>query len=352
MKKIIRIGVLAIMAACMCSCEDIFDVDPPTLEISFANTDKVDLDGVLQVYIGDVVTVNIEGDMDILYQYSGVPGSQYFLESEVCTWGGTAMLQIGTELESDYGSRQKDNLRLCLSTDFTGIQDSININNANWIEIPATDIGFSSEEGSWTYSNWIDIFDYVDEDSDYVYFGYNYRNDIPEGTVYAATWRVRDFDFRRTYEDGRYQYYGLYDPEEEDNTVTGSFVYAGFVTAVDWLCEGSVVDTVTDSTRNYWVIAATNALLTPSTTDAQLAPYIKNDDWLISRQFDLKMAPADDPSVSLKGSTEDVPASSSLYYDQAGLFQISIVAKNLTIKDEEEVVRRLWVNVTDPSATE
>lgn len=354
MKKIIRIGVIAIMAACMCSCEDVYDVDVPTLDISFANTDKVDLDGVLHVYIGDVVTINISGDMDILYQYSGVPGSQYFLDDEVCTWGGTAMLQVATELESDYGSRQKNNLRMCLSTDYTGIKDSMNIVNANWIEVPYEDVGYSEEEGDYVYSNWLNLFDYIDEDSDYVYVAYNYTSVLPSEAsgLYGATWRVRDFDLRRTYADGRYQYYGLYDADVTANDMTGYFCYAGFVDYVEWICEGSMTDTITDSTKNHWVIATANALLTPATSAATLGDYIANDDWLVSHEFDLKRAPANDPSVSLKGTTEDVPTSTSLYYDQAGLFQISIVAKNLTIGDEETIVKRLWVNVTDASATE
>lgn len=359
MKKIIKIGVLALVAAFTCSCEDIYEVVYPELEISFADVENVDLDGVLHAYTGDMIVVNISGDMDLLYQYIGVPGYQYYNPDEICNYGGYCTLQIVTEIESDYTSRQKENLELLLSTDFTGVKDSININNARWIKIPYDDVNFSEENSVEVTSNLLSLWDYIPEDSEYVYVAYRYVNDAPVnvGGTYAAAWKIHDFDIRRTYADGRSQYYGLYDEVNSANDVTAIPVYAGFIEGIEWEIEGAMQDTVTDSSYNKWVIYTSgtsdgNASLAPYGSSSNGGDYIANDDYLISRKFDLSLAPADDPSVSLKGTTEDVPSSTTLYYDQAGTWTISIVARNLTIGDDKQIVKQLTVCITDPDATE
>ncbi|MFR9593700.1 MAG: DUF5017 domain-containing protein [Rikenellaceae bacterium] len=373
MKKIINIGLMAVVAMLSYGCaEDFFDVDVPTLEIWFDDTEKVDLDGVYHAYTNEQIIINISGDMDVLYQYTGEVGSQYLMEDEICTTGGDAMLQVSTTIGSAYSSTQQGCLRLRFSTDFTGIEDSMNINNATWTTIPYGDVGFSEESGTEVWSNWINIFDYMDKpyEQEYVYIAYQYKSTLPGqysyyiddrtgetvyyGTTYSPTWTVYDFDFRRTYEDGRYQYYGIYDPVNPDNDTREKFVYAGFVNGIEWLCEGSAVDDYVDpttgdaSTQNIWDMYQAYGKFTPTTSATRNADNLCNDDWIISRRFDLSEVPADDLSVALKGTSVDVPDNTTLYYTTPGEYTISIIAKNLTIKTEEIVVKRLQVKITDP----
>ncbi len=366
MKKFIKIGVFAILTTMLCSCEDIFQVEQPTLNISFADQDRVDLEGVLHAYTNEVLTVDITGDMDIMYQYNGTPGCEYLTADEISTKGGSGKFQFGSYLNHAPSMRQQDCLKFYISTDYTGVKDSMNVCNATWIEIPEeVHQGFDKIGMNETLSQWVDIYDYVDEDSDYVYFAFRYVTDLPSDPTNVLTfgpaWRVQYFDFRRTYDDGRTQYYGLYDPNVEANDVTTHFTFAGFTEGVDWTPEGSIVDEaervtgagITSTALNYWRVRARIdniydwGCIGPKTS-ADPGGLLRDDDWLISRKFDLKLPPPNDYAVSLKGTTVDVPETATVMYTEPGEYIISIVAKNLTIKHEKSVVKRLKVKITDP----
>lgn len=360
----------------MCSCEDIFQVEYPVLNISFVETDRVDVYGVLQAYTDEIVTINISGDMDILYQYDGTPGYEYLTDDEICTTGGYTYLQFCSELNTTPSERQQNCLSFYVSTDFTGVKDSLNVRNATWVEIPESDHeGFDNEGGRLTESNVIDIFDYVDDDSDYAYFAFRYKTQSAidyggSGTLatnYGPEWYVSYFDFRRVYEDGRAQYYGLYDPNVAANDMRIHFVYAGFITGVDWnnWNEAATTYTVdeyersssdgTTTSLNYWRVGTRTddnydkGFIGPKTNTSSYAyaDMLADDDWLISKKFDLKKAPANDYSTVLKGTTTDVPETSTVSYDTAGEYTISVIAKNLTIKHEKTVVKRLKIKITD-----
>ncbi len=378
MKRIIKIGVISLLVSMLCSCEDIFQVEYPVLNISFADTDRVDINGVMQAYTDEIVTIYFSGDMDILYQYDGTRGYEYLTDDEICTTGGEAIVQFGSILNHEPTLRQTDCLKLYISTDFTGVKDSININNATWVEIPeGHHNGFDKIGNTETFSDWVDLFDYIDDDSDYVYFGFRYKTqsavdyggDGSSELNYGPQWYVRYFDFRRTYEDGRSQYYGLYDPNVTDNDMRIHFVYAGFISGTDWnnWNDDGTVYTVDEYERsssdgsssnlNYWRFYTRSddiydyAYIGPKiySTTYTYADMLADDDWLISREFDLKKAPANDYSTVLKGTTTDVPETSTVSYDTAGEYTISVIAKNLTIKHEKTVVKRLTIKITDPN---
>ncbi len=365
MKTILKIGILASLSLLFSSCEDIFEVDYPELSISFDDTSRVDLEGTMQAYTGDQIYINISGDMDILYQYDGTPGYEYLTDEEQDLTGGTAKFQFRSSLRHLVAERQDDCLTFLMSTDFTGVKDSINILNATWIEISADDHGGFDDVGSsdnpavGTFyteaeSDFVNIYDHLPgeiEDYDYVYFAFRYKTQtVGNAGKYGPSWYVRYFDFRRVYGNGRYQYYGLYDPNVSANDMTEHFVYAGFFDGTDWTPEGSAVDV--DGVNKWTVTNRINnagqcdyGAISPNMGDAYTD--LCDDDWLISHMFDLKQAPADDYAVPLKGTTTDVPEYTTVTYDTPGTYTVTIVAKNLTIKDEKIVVRRLQVNITD-----
>ncbi len=413
MKNIFKAGLFAFAALSLYSCQDLMEVDMPSLSIHFAEEGDegyvdytIDSDGALHASVGDIVTIMIEGDMDILYRYTGEFGSQYLTPDEICTWGGEAVFQYGNRITSSITNtyiiaegdvddstqyvttyRFQDNeetlgdgyqgsqcLTAYVSKDFNGINDSLNIKSATWVQIP-NELVLYPTSTTLTATGWIDVSDipdpsdssksYIDIDSDYMYIAYCYKTEKPKAgyitalgydfyTYWGPTWQVHDMDFRRTYEDGRYNYYGIYDPNVSGNNMNSNFIYGGFVMGVSMWPEGNMAyndayyteeddDGVEQTLRydNEWTCVTASSYISATQT-AEYAD-VAEEDWIVSKKFDLQIPPADDYAYSLKGTTTDMPVSTSLSYTEAGTYVVTLVATNMSIEQEKTVTASLTI---------
>ncbi len=408
MKNIFKTGLFAFAAMFLYSCQDSLEVVMPELEIHFAedgdegyvDSYTIDADGALHCGVGDIVTIMISGDMDILYRYSGQFGQQYFTEDDViCNWGGDCKLQIYTYSATAYSTYREytniftgevdstavyqdnlvetmttehkgyvdpKNISMWVSKDFSGVKDSLNVVAATWVQVHDSLIGWPTKRDA-VAGNWIDIENiedpanpgvpFIDINSDSFYVGFLYDSDpcVRTPTAYSlntdtglydttysysywgSTWQLRNFDMRRTYEDGRYQSYGLYSTVNANN-YTASVIYAGFTMGVSMKDPRCV-----DSVDNVWACTAGYTTMTPTKNEDY--SLVWDYDWAISKEFDMTLIPADDLATALKTTTADVPMSTNLSYSEAGTYTFTMVAANVTVEDRKELVRQLTIIV-------
>lgn len=330
MKSIIKLSFIALLILGWISCSPVDGYEPPTLNVSFdANT--VVEDGIAQVYVSDVVTFKISGQMDLLQWYPGQVGYCYDHSVVSSTQGAKNTMQIGSKLAK---KGQANNLSLQVSTDFSGVYTEQKIKEATWVTIPDSDINWATST-SQLLSKWIDFSKYIPQGSEYLYVAFAYKSELPSaanGNKIGSAWTISYFDFRTDYPDGRKQYYGIYDPSTNSNKFCQDLRYGGFI-PVSFDCPGSAADLCVWSTAS-----AAMAI-----KEGKAGHY--DEDWAVSRRFNLNEMAAPDISIPLKRTTEDVPRTASTTYDTAGEYTITFVAKNYRTDGSGEIVKELKIKV-------
>ena len=356
MRKLFFFISLLLLVACEDSLVD------PKLEVRFSD-DITIVDGVAEVNTNDLVTFNIEGDMDILYFYNGKIGSRYSTIDN--RDGGSLKVQFRTRYE--YTNFQHTNLSFWISTDFNNQVNEENFNNATWteIEVPYTDEKYNNNTDTGGcfpnitvkqkkdfYSSWINLFDYLPENATKFHLAFRYKSDLPSQTEgkRGTQWYINWFDIRREYENGKHQYYGLYAPILTVNDHRDDLRYVGF-RPLSLQCEGSAKDSL------FWQTsaAALKFNASPNPLDVTNNPegyeYCDND-YAISREFEVNPDPEPDVAVALKMTTGEVPSETSVIYEEPGEYTVTFIAKNYMSGELSELIKELKVRVVDPDAVD
>lgn len=185
MKQIKTILLLAALITTTYSCKRDQVVRP---EVN-ASTNKT------KYSVMDSVRFTLTGDADMITFYSGEQGNEFKHLNRVELEGGDLLLNIETNVL--YGI-QENNLRLLLSTDFSGTYTKESVESATWTDI--------SERLDWSagtrlVSKDVSISDLL-KSGQPVYFAFKYAGaKSTTGSAQQRTWRVYQFNVKNRFSE-------------------------------------------------------------------------------------------------------------------------------------------------------
>jgi len=257
---------------------------------------------------GDTVRFTFIGQADNITFYSGEPGFSYKYKDRT-TAEGSPELQFTSYLQN---KGESNTLQLLVSTDFSGAYDSAGVMQATWTDL--TTQAVLSTGADKTPSGIIDLSPFAKTQKPvYIalrYLGYN------SDSLKQPTWSIRTFDIKHVLPD-----------KVSTIVATGQVGWA----AVD-LKNPTVAWNVPTSGQ-----VVINGTIANSTKE-------DNDDWLISRAFDLRTV-IRDAGVSIRDLGTAVVNSYYYIYSKPGTYTLTFVAFNDSIDEHREVVKEFTITV-------
>lgn len=284
------------------SCSKI-KVETPGFTVTTATT---------TVQAGDTVKFNFTGNAENIVFYSGEPGFNYRYRDRIT---GQGIPQINfTSHQQNTG--ETNTLSLLASTDFNGVADSAGITRATWIDI--TSRAILSTGADKTPSGAIDLSDLATLNKP-VYLAFRYQG-YNHATLKQPTWFIRTFNVLNVLPDGKASLNASIDK-------MGWAPYSFKNSTVNW----------TITTGSNTATLSINGTASGSTKD-------DNDDWIISRGFDLKEV-TPDVGLSLRSLSTVTNASYNYVYTQPGTYTATFIAFNHSVDEQKTVVRELTITV-------
>lgn len=268
--------------------------------------------GTATYNIGDTVKFLFTGNPENIVFYSGEPGFNYNYRNRT-TGDGIAQLNF-TSHQQNMG--EINTLSLLASTDFNGVADLDGITKATWIDI--TNRATLSTGADKTPSGSVDLTDLAALNKP-VYFAFRYRG-YNHATLKQPTWFIRTFNVLNLLPDGK-------------SSTNGSIDKMGWASCniqnptVGW----------TITTGSNTATLSINGTGSGSTKD-------DNDDWIISRSFDLKEV-TPDPGLSLRSLSTVAITGYNYIYTKSGTYTATFVAFNNSVNDQKTVVREVTITV-------
>ena len=295
MKHKIYIGLMAVLA--LGSCKKL-EVDAPDFNVT---TDKT------TYKVGENVIFKFTGNPDLISVYRGIAGENYdFRTRTVAT--GIPQLNFTTLIQN---TGQTNTLRLMASTNFSGKYDPAGIAAATWTDI--TSRATLSTGTDNTASGTIDLSDFKTDKP--VYLAFKYLGYF-HATLKQPSWFLRTFNVNNVLPEGR-------------TSVIAAIGQVGWV-GVD-VKNPSVV----------WGVPATGQVTINGTaTDAINAD---NEDWVISRAFNLSSVSAD-AGLGLKTATT-VLNEYAYAFTAAGTYTVTFIATNASRDESSQVIRQVKLTI-------
>lgn len=313
MKKTFLILSIALLTAFYsCQKEEPADVD--------FNVNTPDL----VVNVNDSVTFNLQGYADIIAFYSGETGNEYVHRKRTDMDGLGLRLTVASRVL--YGAQDK-NLKLLLSTTFSGIYTAGNIKEEEWIDVTDRFTWSTAAAGGiaavTTSSGPVDLTEYIVPGKP-IYFGYRYESQ-PALTAATAgrTWRLPTFKLEAVTAEGV--------SSEIANVLSAGWTAVPIINAV----------TKPENT-SYWTIRTADPYLwfTPNST---LEPHLH---WMITAPF-MPTAIKPDKSKTIKSFIDKMSPVYTYAFKKPGIYTVTFVGFNVNNHGEKEQVRELRVEVKD-----
>lgn len=266
----------------------------------------------LTIKAGDTAKFQFSGYADYINFYSGEVGRDYYKRDSFSAPGGNPEFQFLSNVQ--LGATSIRNLSVHVSTDFNGNYNAQGIAAATWTNI--TNRVTLSTSATNVSSGIVNLNDLKAEGKP-MYVAFRYLSESPE-TLKQRQWTISSFQFRTKF------------PEGQVYTHAASNTDAGF----------GVISVVGDSAN--WVSGTS---LTHVSLNAGLP---SDDDWAISRPFDLTRYTGDRAGVVVIKNlalTGLVPAQFSWRYPAAGTYKAVFVYRNANVEHTEEVVKEFVITV-------
>lgn len=278
-------------------------VEEPDLQITTSNT---------QVKLGDTTFFNLSGYADYINFYSGETGRNYYRKDSNTATSGAPEFQFMSNVQT--GATTINNLSVLVSTDFDGVFTAPSVTKASWTNITGRlTLGTSATNVSSGVVNLNDL--KVEGKPMYVAFRYNSTD---PATLKQRQWTISTFQFRTRF------------PSGDVYTHAASNADAGFGT----------VGVAGDSAN--WVSGT-------SLTHVGLnAGFPGDDDWAISRSFDLNRIASDAAGVTVVKNlalTGVVPPVFSWVYTKPGTYKAVFVVRNANRSGNKELIKEFVITV-------
>jgi hypothetical protein len=293
--KIYKFFLIAIVSLAACSKDD---SDNQDFNVSTAS----------QTYkVGETVTFNINGNPDNLTFFSGEQGFNYdFIDRKSAT--GVPILQFTSSVQF---LTPDNSLRLLISKNFSGENDSTAIVNATWTDI--TSKATFATGTTVTQSGRIDLSEFLSA-TDSVTIAFRYR-DIPKTitTLRQATWTMSGFNLVNELTDRSF------------NTILMSENAWG-------------IRSFGSNSTARWTSSATQLVMTGGTTLAAA-----NDDWIYSKKVLLNTAIAD-VGKALKNVSTRIDRHQHVY-STPGNYKVTFVGSTNRPNNQGQIVKSINITI-------
>lgn len=271
-------------------------VDEPEFDITFDQ----------RVYaVNEPIKFMVTGGADLITFYSGEPGKEYKYRDRFRIDGKPTMSFTSYRQNTD----QPNSLTLLVSSDFSGIYDTENIQKATWKDI--TSRATLSSGADNTPSGTIDLTDIQQPDIP-VYFAFKYV--AKQGTVAQPTWTIKNIVINTTAPDG-------------------TLVPVATTANLTW---GAVNVTGAQTWNN-------------STTQSQIVGggvnVADNEDWAITKSLQLDRVQRSF-GVNMKSNpTSKLPSYEFAGYTAAGTYTVTFEAINSNIDEIKRTIKEFTITV-------
>ena len=271
--------------------------------------------------IRDTVAFNLEGNPGFISFFSGETGKKYELSSITKKDADSTILFFSTNTTAASTTTQPlsvNNVSVLASTNFSGVYDSASIRKATWTDISSKAVYATTTTTVQSGNIRVDNLKSADNP---LFIAFRYKSDTAKATALPRKWVVASFGLKNYFKDVVYPLAG---------GTTGAvlpFTSGGFY-------EKSLLN----GTSN-WVFA--NGSLTFNAAPVGSLP---DEDWSISRPFDLTLYPKDLGTV-IKNTS--VRLSQYRYrFVTAGTYVVTFVAKNNSSEESKEVAKQITLTIT------
>jgi hypothetical protein len=265
-----------------------------------------------QVQAGTALTFNISGTADDIVFFSGELGKTYALKDVTQEpTSGNPEFEFLSNLQ--FGTVGLNNLSVLISNDFTGKYDTTSIKAATWTNITSRAIlGTSATNVTSGVINLNDL----KADGKPLYVAFRYLSDRAS-TLKQRQWTISNFQFRTKFADGK--------------------VYTGAASNAD--AGFGPIEFKGDSAR--WVAGTSLAHV------GLALGYPSDDDWAISKPFDLStIVPDRKGSINIKAAYQAAITSYNFTYNTPGTYTATFVATNQNIDAQRQTVKQIVITVT------
>jgi hypothetical protein len=270
----------------------------------------------------DTVLFRFSGNPDYINYYSGEPGSSYEYATAKNVTPDSALLIFSTTTTAPGAATQpldKNRVSLLVSTNFSGMMDVANIKAATWTDISASATWAPST--ATISSGVVKVHQYRQEGKP-LYIAFRYTSDTARTGYLPRRWVINTFNLRSFFNS-------VFIPHAGGNSGTNlPFTTGSFYNK-----------SVLDSTNN-WVYGNTSL-----TFNAPALGALPNEDWSISRGFDLTQY-IPDVAVGIKRPNARLE-NYQYRFTKAGTYKVVFVAKNQTAEKVREVVRTITLTITN-----
>lgn len=257
--------------------------------------------------VGDSVVFRFSGDAENIVFWSGMPGQKYEYRERTFAEGNT--LTLNFKSFSQYGVADQSNIKLLVSTDFSGVYDAANIMSATWTDISNRAIW--STGADQTPSGDIDLTDFAAANKDMA-IALRYVTSVVADASVQNRWVFRSFDLKSTSAEG-----GV--------SVVATVGTAGWKS---W----SFLDPATN-----WSISSTQLIANRSVTEL-------NDDWVITKLFNPnKVSP--DQGMAIKNISTSL-SEYAIVYTAPGTYKATFLISNANSKGLKTALKEIELTIT------
>lgn len=272
--------------------------------------------------VKDTIKFYFSGDPDYITFYSGEVHNKWANSAVFKMQADSNILTFSTATTASSTTTQPlsvNNVALLASTDFSGIMDSANIRKATWKNI-STNAIFATTTTTVISGN-IHA-DSLTRDSLPLYLAFRYTADTAKATYLSRKWILSAFSLKSYFKDTTYP-------------LANSYTSGGFYSK-------SIANPF-----NTWIYGNTSSITQTLTFNAPAVGSLPDEDWAISRPFNLSFYPPD-----LGVSIKDLTSNKLAFYNMGrsflkpGTYTVTFVAKNQNSEATTQVVRQVVLTIT------
>lgn len=292
--------IMAIMAQIFVSCQKRYDLEP---------IDSFGVQTTKTAYaVGDTVTFLLAGNADNIVYWSGENGHNYYYRNRTYTEGNT--IKLNFKSYSQYGTVDKTNIKLLVSTDFTGTYTAPNVSAATWSDI--SDRAIWSSGADQTPSGEISLDDFASKNKNMV-VAFQFKTSAIKNSATQNRWVIRSFDLTST--NNASEVATIF------NMSTAGWASFNFsASATDWTISSSQLYTG----RSYTEL---------------------DDDWVLTRQFNPNAAKPD-LGVAIKNIAQGLSEYKAVF-SKVGKYKVVFVATNANLKRQTSKLKELELTITN-----
>lgn len=299
-----KIFIFLLSAFAFSSCEKELDVDVPTFNVRVEDAD-------LTYDVGDTVKFIFSGQANYITFYSGVGGSAYEYRNRTEVEGGKPQFRFSTQYGG--GGTQINPVKVLVTTELAGYTKE-GVTATQWIDI--TDRAKIAPNPTLLHSGTIDLSDIAQ----------------PGKPIYIA-----------------YKFTSTKDPDR----AAGNFLVHNFV-AETLLPDGSTIPVATTLTGGWQPFSilndATNWVTRPTVAvpDLLIIAGGKNaeasEDYYVSKALYFTKVPPD-AGLPIQSAGTNALDQFEYVYTKPGTYKVTFLASNITVDDQESVVREMTITV-------